>query len=80
MQVGVLQITRAKVRYIILILNLIYFEGLNGETYDDDLPYTTLSYSDGPGFENWYEVNGNVVARKDLTQDAEELKTFDSAR
>ena len=58
-------------------------EGLNGEVYDDDLPYTTLSYSDGPEFERWYEMNktdSEMAARKDLTQDSASLKTFDSAR
>ena len=62
---------------------IIFPQGLNGEIYDDDLPYTTLSYSDGPEFERWYEVNktdSETAARKDLTHDTATLKTFDSAR
>ena len=63
--------------------SIIFPQGLNGEVYDDDLPYTTLSYSDGPEFERWYQVNetdSTTAARKDLTQDTATLKTFDSAR
>ena len=59
---------------------IFHISGLSGPKHDDDLPYTTLSYADGPGFEKWYEVAGNVVARKDLTQESDELKTFDSSR
>ena len=62
---------------------LIFIKGLNGEVYDDDLPYTTLSYTDGPEFERWYEIDKQdptKVARKDLTQESSTLKTFDSAR
>ena len=59
---------------------IFYIPGLSSQKHEDDLPYTTLSYSDGPGFEKWYEVAGNEVARKDLTNDADELKTFDSSR
>ena len=59
---------------------IIYISGLSGPKHDDGLPYTTLSYADGPGFEKWYEVAGNEVARKDLTQESDELKTFDSSR
>ena len=61
---------------------VIFLKGLNGEEYDDDLPYTTLSYADGPEFERWYEVDVDQqkVVRKDLTQESSSLKSFDSAR
>ena len=40
---------------------IFYISGLSGPKHDDGLPYTTLSYADGPGFEKWYEVAGDAV-------------------
>jgi len=47
-------------------------EGLSGETYSDDKPYTTLSYANGKTFENTYTVpifDPEHPARRILTND-----------
>ena len=52
--------------------------GLTGDLLDDDLPYTTLSYANGKGY-NLHNVNeGDNVTRLDLTRIPEErIKSFD---
>ena len=43
--------------------------GLGEQNLDDDLPYTLLTYSNGPGFNNNFEVNtmGTNVTRMNLS-------------
>ena len=44
--------------------------GLSGITHDDDLPYTTLSYANGEGYEyhNLWDTDNNKPTRRDLSQ------------
>ncbi len=39
------------------------FQGLSGDMGDDDMPYATLSYANGPGYNSTF-VNGE---RRNLT-------------
>ena len=43
--------------------------GLGEQNLDDDLPYTLMTYSNGPGFNNNFEVNtiGTNVTRMNLS-------------
>ena len=43
--------------------------GLGEQNLDDDLPYTLMTYSNGPGFTNNFEVNnmGTNVTRMNLS-------------
>ena len=55
-------------------------EGLTGSLLDDDLPYTTLSYTNGKGYYRHNIVNedGTNVTRLNLTLlPEEEIKSFD---
>lgn len=41
---------------------------LNPESLDDEVPYLTLNYANGPGFYSNLEVVDGEVARVDLTE------------
>lgn len=51
--------------------------GLSGQVYDDDLPYTTLSYANGQGYHYHNLAFADQVVRRDLTPEAEDAKSFE---
>ena len=56
------------VRKYLAVLIDPFHQGLSGELYDDDLPYTILTYGNGDAFyDNIYAYNESFVARRDLT-------------